>query len=521
MINIVIYGKPRAFESHEYAFDAGKAASVDNSFPEPILKPTNFQEPVLHYFSREGYAGIECYNRAKGFESERDGIVFGIALKTDHDFVITKVFDNVLMRFWPDFAGALLNAEDRFICPSMLEALNGTSWGDEDISIIQQSLEQGTIQIPNKKICLLYAPEYEKISIVESQLKDYSDVYISGNHEIFKNPINKVVLNLTGGKIHTIKDSAIVEVQKESTSTTSQSRRKPYNWGGSVKHGLERTGNRYGSYQSDSGESDELEYSSQRKSQINKLTKIITVSLVAILVIGFVLFKVFSPTKESPGNNGNNSTGGTVVPEYPSLPNEYPDIKVRFNPYSDPIKESLPYIFVLNNSYNSPVVYSDITLSVDRPDIVELKKNENDRYCLVVKNRPTIETTIKITAKYENQIVGEKTYKIAKKEDNKPVTKGTTGTNSYKDVIIVFDKRQSGSVFMLSEKIQLTAKEKDGNIVKGGTWSYSDDAVKINTNRTANPTTVWAVRPGTYTIKYTYNNAGKKQEASTTIKYSY
>ena len=47
MINIVVYGKPRAFESHEYGFDVDNSTSVDNSFPEPILKPKKYQDLVV------------------------------------------------------------------------------------------------------------------------------------------------------------------------------------------------------------------------------------------------------------------------------------------------------------------------------------------------------------------------------------------------------------------------------------------------------------------------------------------
>lgn len=515
MINIVIYGKPRAFESHEYGFDADNATAVDNSFPEPILKPKNYREMVLHYFSRDGYSGLECYNRAKGYESERDGIVFGIALKTNHDFDITKVVDNVLVRYWSDFASVLLTEEERFAYPSILAVLNGTKWGDEDVLNIRGSIEQASPRVPNKKICLLYAPEYDQISVVESLLKEYEDVYISDNLDIFKDSINKVVLNLTGGKIHTIKDGSIVEYYEGNVQATPSSRKKPYKWGNgkrTPKGPEDNAGSNIGIEDDGGGDSD------NRKGMI-------AIAIAAAIVAFVVLFFVFrSPKSEvvaqKPGTDTTATTGaggsnasGTM--ETPPLSEEV-KVNVQFKTFNNPIKESFRITPTIQKSDNSPVVTSDIKFEVDNLDIVEII-NENNNPTLKVKNRPNVETTVTVFAKYKETVIGSQQYIIAKKETGTIHTAENSGQQKkYVDPIKPFykDNHNVNTVHQVLEHEIVTVKDAKGNNLSGGNWTIEDGIVH-SSETSDNPFEFWAKKAGVYTLKYTYtDNDGRQKTIS-------
>lgn len=431
MINIVVYGKPRSFESHEYGFDDDNIISGDNSFPEPKLKPKNYNEPVLHYFAGNGYAGVECYTRAKGFESERDGLVFGVALKANHDFSVKDVIDTLLMPFLSDFASVLLDGDERFVCPSILDALNGTKWGSEEISTIRESVKQNSIPFPNKKICLLYAPEDNQIHHIESQLKEYSDVYISSNLDIFKDSINEVVLKLTGGVIHTIKDGAIVVLQdgdiRENTSTTYTIPKKQYKFGGIRREKGEQKGdsNTHSNVSQDGPEvGNGITNDDGGNGNNRNWTRALKIALIAILfvIILIVVLRFIKPAKNpsdaatgiggstpsqssSAAIGASGSTTGSGSSTETSTYFGAEDVRVQFTPHTAPINDWLQLQF----THDSPIrVQSDFILAVDHPEIVEIT-NDNK---LKVKTKPTKETIVTVTAKYNGQDCGSQKYKI-------------------------------------------------------------------------------------------------------------
>lgn len=516
MINIVIYGKPRAFESHEYGFDADNASAVDNSFPEPILKPKNYREMVLHYFSRDGYSGLECYNRAKGYESERDGIVFGIALKTNHDFDITKVVDNVLVRYWSDFASVLLNEEERFAYPSILSVLNGTKWEEEDVLNIRSSIEQAPPRVPNKKICLLYAPEYDQICAVESQLKDYSDVYVSDNLDIFNDSINNVVTNLTGGKIHTIKDGTIVEYHKGNSSSTYFPRKDPYKWGGGKKTPKEKENN----ISSDLGTTGEGggDDSVNRKGMI-------AMAIAAVIVACVVLFFVFrSPESEDVGSQkgtdittttgagGGNASGTSLTPSL----SEEENVKVEFKTYKNPIKQIYDITPKFDKSENSSVVSGDITYEIDHSDIVKIKWDNNKLKLNVIK-QPDNETTVTVIAKYNGKEVGSQQYIIAKKETatTQPPQNSGRQIKIFEPITPYYEGTHNGNtVHSVLGHEKVTVKDAKGNNFSGGNWTI-EDGIVYSGKTSDNPFEFWAKKAGVYTLKYTYtDNDGRQKTIS-------
>lgn len=525
MINIVLYGKPRGFESHEYGFDIDNTTAVDNSFPEPLLKPKNFQEPVLHYFSREGYSGIEYYTRAKGYESERDGIVFGIALKTDHDFDLTKVVNDILSRYWSDFASVLLNEVERFSYPTILKILNGTKWGGEDISIIQKSIEQAPLNNPSKNLCLLYAPEFDQIHAVEAQLKQYSDVYISANLDIFNDSINSVVLNLTGGKIHTIKDGAIVEIQKGSTSSSSTRRKNTPQWGGKegkdepkntaiTNNNNQEKDNGYGN-----GDGGDGYGNGNGEGKKKKWITIASIAVIAIIALFLVLHK------SNPSNSGKSLKNGTTTnaggTAQPGNTDEH--VTVYFNQYYKPINESLNLKPMLIKEQNSSIVLSDITFSVDHSEIVEIK-TENQIYILSVKQRPKIETNVTVTANYQGNIIGSARYKIAKEESNSKsgTTTGTSTSNSPKYSIPIsihyMDGHTERTTHKKGEHETATATDKNGNILQDGNWRLIGGSDFRCDNLQKNPITVWAEKQGDYQLEYSITINERKESATANFK---
>lgn len=502
MINIVIYGKPRSFESHEYGFDVDNTTtSVDNSFPEPLLKPKNYQEMVLHYFSKNGYSGIEIYNRAKGYESERDGIVFGIALKTDHDFDMTKVVDNVLMQYWSDFASVLLNDEERFASPSILEVLNGTKWGDEDVSIIRQSIGKEKFRTPNKKICLLYAPEYDCISVVESQLKEYGDVYISDNPDIFKDPINSVVLKITDGRIHTIKDNTIVEYKEgNNTSSTLPKRKEPYQWGKNKKKGPAE-----GTSISNDDDYPPQGYGDNETKVKIKWKKIVAIAaaLVTIIVLAFTLFKPNPDIISDGAGQDNTGAGGETSPNIVDT-----NVQVTFKQYGLPIEDELALRPKPHLPKNSSIVSSDIEYEVDNPEIVELIEVSKEKGTIIlrVKKRPNNETTVTVYAKYNGKEIGHYTYRIAKKNsgsspnqnNSKPAELNIKNTGIEK---IVYLNSKMETNHKKGEKETVTAYGKNSTKLQGGKWLYDSECLGCD-NPQNNPTKVWGKKAGKHTLTY-------------------
>ncbi len=531
MISIVIYGKPRAFESHEYGFDDDKTSSVDNSFPEPLLKPKNYEEMVLHYFARSGYSGIECYNRVKGFESERDGIVFGIALKTDHSFDITDVFDNILLRYWSDFASVLLNQDDAFLHASILDVLNGTKWDEEDVSLLQETIKQKPSQTPSKKICLLFAPQIEQISKVESLLKEYEDVYISANPDIFKDPINNVVFKLAKGKINTIEDGTIVEMVSESSLTSSghSGKKTPYEWGGNRKDSSGVSGGgATGKGKDASGISGGGSVSKEKnwgvgsgKSTDEKGRGIRTVALFSVLVVLCGLFLILNPfgNKQESGSPGTDKGGGGQTPEASvgvvggSIVNN--GVSVSFNPYKKDINKSLQLNISLSKPENSSVVSSDISVEHDHPDLVEIKE-EDGKYFLKVKKNPESRTSVTVTARYSGQIVGQQTYGIAPRKKD-PTTPTSSHKHQYEGIRIVYSQGSEQTYFSIGQKIDVTAKDSKGIIVRmdDGVWTLPDGIKNSSSNNSKrnNPITIWAIDAGMYKITYTVAGTGQTATA--------
>lgn len=215
MINIVVFGKPRSFESYEFEFDGQHLSNPRNTHPEPIVKhPDTSWGPIYHYFKREGIDGLELYAPCEGFDSDRPGIIFGVGLKSNHDFDLTKTID-LLTRYWGDLATAFIDGNNKFTTSTIVDTLHNTEWSEEEVSDIRNTIKPNTlanIKI-KKELLLLVANDITEIENAEMSIKQYADVYIANDTSLFRDLINRTVFEKQArGRIHSVTDGKIVVI---------------------------------------------------------------------------------------------------------------------------------------------------------------------------------------------------------------------------------------------------------------------------------------------------------------------
>ena len=212
MINIVYFGKPRGFESYEFEFGESMSSNKENAHIEPLLIPKRNHNPIFHYFVKESYACFEYYTYTKGFDADRDGSVFGIGIKTDKNLSLFDSCYKVFKPFGKDLEHELLDDNNKFIAPNIIDVLKRTEWSTEEQQTINSTIDNTPFQKTSKDLLLLVVPDFSEISMIESQIKEYSDVYIADNQDIFNDSINRILLEKSKYKIFTLKGGNIVEV---------------------------------------------------------------------------------------------------------------------------------------------------------------------------------------------------------------------------------------------------------------------------------------------------------------------
>ena len=236
MIDIVVFGKPRSFESYEFEFDGHKEQSLTNTHLEPIIKPVDYNIPVFHYYKKDGIAGWEVYRRCRGFDSSRDGIVFGVGVKSDKDFDLIGSLTRYLIPFWEDFADAFLDSNKTFKIDSIIDRLKSTKWSSDEKEKVSSSIKEESIPdtINNDITLLLVAPDFSEIQKVENVIKTYSDVYIAGDATLFQMPINKTVLaKQANDEIHIINKGKIEKLslkKPEEETSDNKPKKRTWNW---------------------------------------------------------------------------------------------------------------------------------------------------------------------------------------------------------------------------------------------------------------------------------------------------
>lgn len=291
MIEIVVFGKPSTFESYKFDFGVHKVQTPENSHREPNIKPVDFNEPVIHFYRKEGVAGWEVYRRCKSFDSERPGIIFGVGIESDKDFGLMNSLRNLLIPLWEDFAQAFIDENDRFKKGSITEALRTTKWSQEEERTICGFFKEADLTAPNELVAplLLVISDFEDINRIEDSLKSYSDVYIASDANLFQNLVNRDILTKqANNEIHIVKEGEIVvykpsgndDPQRGSKSSDGNSKRgRIWVWGKS----------KGGNDAPNSGSSGEP------KPPTKFPTKLIAAIIVLLLIIG--TYFVLSSTK--------------------------------------------------------------------------------------------------------------------------------------------------------------------------------------------------------------------------------
>jgi len=290
MIEIVVFGKPSTFESYKFDFGVHKVQTPENSHREPNIKPVDFNEPVIHYYKKDGIAGWEVYRRCKSFDSERPGIIFGVGIESDRDFGLMESLRNLLIPLWEDFAQAFIDESNKFKTGSITDALRTTKWSQEEERKIRGFFKEADLTAPNELVAplLLVISDFEDINRIEDSLKSYSDVYIASDANLFQNLVNRDILTKqANNEIHIVKDGEIVvykpsgndDPQRGSKSSDGNSKRgRIWVWGKS----------KGGNDAPNSGSSGEP------KPPTKFPTKLIAAIIVLLLIIG-AYFVLFSP----------------------------------------------------------------------------------------------------------------------------------------------------------------------------------------------------------------------------------
>lgn len=212
MIEVVVFGKPRSFESYGFSFEETQGSQCENSHSEPVIKPITGNDIVLHYYKKDDIAVWEAYRHCKGFDSERPGIVLGVGFKSDKDFGLLDTYEELLVPFWKDFAVSFLDENFKFKFDRIVGYLKNTTWSDEERCLVQSKVSQVDKIRPcqERPLLLLVAENDNGIQSVEDSIKEYRDVYIANNMEIFRNAVNVDVLRKqANNEIHIVKGGKI------------------------------------------------------------------------------------------------------------------------------------------------------------------------------------------------------------------------------------------------------------------------------------------------------------------------
>ncbi len=214
MDKIVIFGKTQGFESYEIDL-LERSEGVKNIYTHPKVLPLENGQFMLHYsFSRET-ACLSLYTRVINLGSERDGLIFGVAYKTDKNFDLLTVLNNILYPLYRGASTLLLNEDkDKIIHESIVEVLEReiysqiSNWGIKPCvsTSMAESPDSGKIRM----LLVSSDKNFQDISNIQSTIKDYSDVYICKYPEVFKSDINSVALRSCKGKIAYIPSSTLI-----------------------------------------------------------------------------------------------------------------------------------------------------------------------------------------------------------------------------------------------------------------------------------------------------------------------
>lgn len=549
MIDIVVFGKPRSFESFEFEFEGKKLQNPENSHIEPSIRPKDFDEPIFHYYSKNGIVGWEVYRRCRGFDSDRQGIVFGVGIKSDKGFGLIDSLRDILMPYWEVFAQAFLDKNNKFQFDSIVGFLKTTKWGSDDEEKICSKFSNDTFQTGClvESPLLLALPNIDELKSIESTIKEYNDVYIASRPEIFRDPINNdVLIKQANNVIHVVKNGNIeilnIGSSKEEEKNKGNGRKWTWIWGGN------------------SGSTTSSEDESKDRGK-GILPKLIAVVITGLLITAGALYFFKKPAanniklarpesgyiKDSfnlqptflHGESKKTSTrledidwkmegDGLQYVEwnpketyfkinknyYQNKPRQETQVTVtailgdkelgketyKIEKYRGPkankvimapcralmkVSWSIDPVLFYDNDPNVSTDLSEIQFTVSPPGIAHV----DNEYKLVVDDRPDNDTQVTVTALLEGKSIGEQIYTIAKKDTFSPPPSIEKGSIICRKLGNNFDPTSISFTSRTIEQYVFIAIDKNGNQLSGGTWSFGNNKIHIP-NRNVNPVSI-------------------------------
>lgn len=552
MIDIVVFGKPRSFESYEFEFDGHKEQSLTNTHLEPIIKPVDYNIPVFHYYKKDGIAGWEVYRRCRGFDSSRDGIVFGVGVKSDKDFDLIGSLTRYLIPFWEDFADAFLDSNKTFKIDSIIDRLKSTKWSSDEKEKVSSSIKEESIPdtINNDITLLLVAPDFSEIQKVENVIKTYSDVYIAGDATLFQMPINKTVLaKQANDEIHIINKGKIEKLSLKKTeeeTSDNKPKKRTWNW-------------IWSNDENSSSQQNSSDNDGEKKKTPSRLIAAILVLCLLVAAIYFIFLSKPSADRIELARPEN----GYIIDSFNLQPELFHGESKRTSTRLEDIDwkregNGVQYVewnpqetyFKINKNYyqNKPRQETQVTVtailgdkelgketykiekyrgpkankvimtpckalmkvswSIDpglfydndpnvSTDLSEIQftvsptgiAHVDNEYKLVVDNRPDNDTQVTVTALLDGRSIGEQIYTIAKKETSSPLPTIERGSIICRKLEIDYDPTSISFTPRTIEQYEFIAIDKNGNQLSGGTWSFGNNKIHIP-NRNINPVSI-------------------------------
>lgn len=208
MVDIVVFGKPRSFESFSFDFEGHSGKSLVNAHGEPVIKPTGWEQQILHYYVKNDKLCFEYYIRASSCSADRAGSMLGIGIITDKDISLYEALC-VLGSFLNDFCVSFLDNR-KFKKESIVNELQTTKWSDSEVKSVINLIKNTSFVNPSGESLALVVSDLSDIKHVESDIKQYSEAYIVNDKKVFEVSEHSDYLNKCNKKIFTIDDKGCI-----------------------------------------------------------------------------------------------------------------------------------------------------------------------------------------------------------------------------------------------------------------------------------------------------------------------
>jgi hypothetical protein len=207
--SIILFGKPDSFESYELSSSGVKR--IFDSFIEPEIKVSQNQKYVFHQFINDGFSYLQVYSFAQAFQSGREGIVIGVAFKSNSLIELCNENFDTLKLILDNFKNKALegiafktNSLDKTVQEIYQEVLTNTQKIKYSDNSISQSINQSL---------LLYLPNLENgLKKLRNEVNLLNNVYISSNKDVYASVINTKYLYTVDNKFYTLNnENKIIE----------------------------------------------------------------------------------------------------------------------------------------------------------------------------------------------------------------------------------------------------------------------------------------------------------------------